>query len=233
MDSGARALLLAVAVYTVATVVVGLWRSRETRDEGEDFYLAGRGLGAWLIALSGAASGESGWVLLGLVGAAYTGGVGALWVIPGMLAGYAFNWFVLAPRLRAASIESGALTIPSVLAARHPESAGAIRAAGTTVLLLFVTAYVAAQFTAVGKSLEAMFGLPYVAGVFAGLAVVFAYVISGGFRASVWTDVVQALFMVVALVGMPIVAASRLGGAGLGDLGGIDGMLDPLGGTHG
>jgi sodium/proline symporter len=75
-------------------------------------------------------------------------------------------------------------------------------------------AYVAAQMNAAGKAFEATFTLPYIWGVFAGAAIILVYTITGGFRAVCWTDVIQALFMVVALVGMPIILLSKLGGYG-------------------
>ena len=195
---------LAVAIYTGAIVAFGLWRSRAQSDNSEDYFLAGRSLGAWLAAFSGAASAESGWVLLGLVGTGYSGGISALWLVPGCLAGYLFNWFVLAPRLRARSKNLGAVTVPDVLANHAGTLEPWVRRVAGLIILLFMTAYVGAQFNAVGKALDAMFGMPYVWGVLVGVGIVFAYTISGGFRASVWTDLAQALLMVGALILLPI-----------------------------
>lgn len=201
-SSGALALL--AALYTLIVVAVGIWKSRDSGSSSSDYYLAGRGIKSWAAAFSGAASAESGWVLLGLVGSAYSVGVSAFWVVPGSVAGYLFAWLVLGPRLRGLSERSDAVTIPEALAERHPEKRRPILMVGALIILAFLTVYVAAQFNAVGKTLDSLFGVPYLVGVLIGLVLVLAYVLFGGFAASVWTDFVQALMMIFVLILLPI-----------------------------
>ena len=69
-------------LYTLAIAALGIFSSRFARQTHADFLLADRGLGPWVAGLSAAASSESGWVTLGLVGFAYQTGVGAFWVVP-------------------------------------------------------------------------------------------------------------------------------------------------------
>ena len=64
MDSVA----VSFVVYTLAIMAFGVYSARYSRKTSADFYLANRGLGAWMSALSSSASAESGWVTLGLVG---------------------------------------------------------------------------------------------------------------------------------------------------------------------
>lgn len=205
------AIALAVGFYTVATIVVGVWSSRQTTGDRRDFYLASGKLKAWGSALSGAASSESGWVMLGLVGVGYSTGVSALWLVPGTIAGYAFNWFIIAPRLQAVAAQTGAVTLTDVLVSRY----GNVRPLvwfTSLLVILFLGAYVAAQFTAVGKALNSMFGLDYAWGVAIGVIIVLSYTARGGLRASVWTDVIQATLMIGTLVLLPIVAVVTYGG---------------------
>ena len=68
--------------YLVVVVLVGLLTYRFMRAPG-DFFLGGRRLGAWVIAISERASGESAWFLLGLPGLAYASGVQAFWAREG------------------------------------------------------------------------------------------------------------------------------------------------------
>jgi sodium/proline symporter len=75
-------------------------------------------------------------------------------------------------------------------------------------------AYVSAQMNAAGKAFEATFDLSYVWGVILGALIILTYTVTGGFRAICWTDIVQALFMVIALIGMPLILLARLGGFG-------------------
>ena len=58
-------------------------------------------------------------------------------------------------------------------------------------------------------------------GVVVGALIVMSYTISGGFRAVAWTDVVQALLMIIAMMTLPLVLLVHLGG--------IDGMWQRLG----
>lgn len=74
-----------------------------------------------------------------------------------------------------------------------------------------LTAYVAAQFNAAGKTFDATFGWQYSTGVLTGAAIVLGYTIIGGFRAVAWTDVIQALMMVGAVIILPLVLLVHLG----------------------
>jgi sodium/proline symporter len=201
------------SVYTLAIMAFGLYSARFSRATSADFFLADRGLGAWVTALSASASAESGWVTLGLVGMGFKTGVGALWIIPGTLVAFLFNWMVVAPRLRRLSAQRGAITLLDVLSDRfHSSPALAIRVLGILIIVTMLTAYVAAQFTAAAKTFEATFSWDYAAGAVAAAAIVLTYTIVGGFRAVAWTDVVQAIFMIGAVAVLPWVLIGHMGG---------------------
>ena len=102
-------------VYTVAIMVFGLYTARFAKKSSQDYFLADRGLGAWVAALSSSASAESGWVTVGLVGTAFKVGISALWIVPGTVLAFLFNWFVIANRLRSVSKNDGHITIPDML----------------------------------------------------------------------------------------------------------------------
>ena len=84
---------ISFVVYTVAIVALGLYSARFAKKTASDFFLADRGLGAWVAALSSSASAESGWVTMGLVGMAFKTGIGALWIVLGTFVAFLFNWF--------------------------------------------------------------------------------------------------------------------------------------------
>ncbi len=209
MDSIAVSFL----VYTFGVLVLGVYSARFGRKTSADFFLAGRGLGAWVAALSSSASAESGWVTLGLVGTAFSTGIGALWIIPGTLLAFLFNWFVIAERLRGLSSERQLITIPDLLATHyHGLPAMLIRLSSVLIIIAMLTAYVAAQLNAAGKTFDATFGWTYTSGVLVGAGIVLAYTVTGGFRAVAWTDVVQALMMMGAVLVLPVVLVFHLGG---------------------
>jgi len=207
--------ILAFVAYTLLVIGVGLWTSRRAADSEAEYFLAGRRLGPWVAALSASASSESGWVTLGLVGWAFASGVSAFWILPAVILGFAFNWFVLAGPLRQQSGDLGAVTVPDYLAKRFPTSASLIRVLGVIIILAAMTLYVAAQFAAAGKAFHAAFeGMEYFWGVLIGAGMVLFYVVLGGFRAACWTDLLQGLLMVAVLVCLP--AWLLLSGDGVG-----------------
>ena len=203
-------------IYTLAIMAFGIYSARYAERTSADFFLAGRELGPWVAALSSAASSESGWVTLGLVGMSFHTGIGTLWVVPGTVAAFAFNWLVLAPRLRRFSAEQKAITVLDVLSLPYRGiSARLIRILGILIILTMLTAYVAAQLTAAAKTFEATFQWNYLAGVVAGAAIVLTYTTIGGFRAVAWTDVIQATLMIFSVIVLPLLLITKLGGFGI------------------
>ncbi len=77
------AVAISFVVYTVAIGLLGIYSAKFSQPTDSDFLLADRGLGPWVAGLSAAASAESGWVTLGLVGTAYKTGIGTFWLVPG------------------------------------------------------------------------------------------------------------------------------------------------------
>lgn len=207
-------LIISFIVYSAGIVLIGVYSSRRKKQTTDDFVLANRELGPWVSALSASASAESGWVMLGLVGEAYLYGAAAFWIVPGIAAGYLFNWYVIAEKLRQSTTASSAVTLPQYLLHRFGKNSTALRTISVLIITFSMLAYVAAQMNAAGKAFEATFALPYGWGVIAGAAIILTYTITGGFRAICWTDVIQAIFMVIALIGMPILILFEMGGYG-------------------
>jgi sodium/proline symporter len=204
-------LLVAFLVYLVVLIGVGIITYRMTRTH-DDYYLAGRKLNPWVTALSAEASSESGWLLLGLPGQAFLQGIGAFWVAFGCLAGTFFNWTIVATRLRKVTGFFRAITIPDYLESRFDDRSHTLRVVAALLIGVFMTSYVAAQLVASGKALSVTFGLDYVPAVLIGATVILFYTMMGGFFAVAWTDVVQAVMMLIGLVVIPIVGTIKLGG---------------------
>lgn len=205
-------LTVSFIIYTAAIITIGLYSSRRRKKTKEDFVLANRELGPWTSALSASASAESGWVMLGLVGEAYLFGMSAFWIVPGIAVGYLFNWFVIAERLRKKSLNLNAVTLPQYIDSHFGGGSIWIKLIAIIIITAAMLGYVAAQMNAAGKAFDAVFHLPYWLGVLIGAVVIMAYTITGGFRAICWTDIIQSSFMFVALIAMPIILLSRLGG---------------------
>lgn len=198
-------------LYLVLLLVIGAVASRHGRSM-EGYFLANRGLGSWVTAISATASSESGWLVVGLVGEAYLWGAKAVWTAHGCLLGFLVNWYLVAPRMRRQSLSLAAITVPDFLAERLGDSRNIVRLTGVAVILLSLCGYVAAQFTAAGKAFQGAFGISYETGVLIGAAITIFYTLVGGFRAVSWTDLAQGLLMVLGLVLLPIATVNHVGG---------------------
>jgi len=220
------AVAVGFVVYLLVILVVGIVTARLTKTLG-DFILAGRRLGPWVVAFSERASGESGWMLLGLTGLAYATGLGdpsgaklepALWTAVGGVAGIAASWFLVARRLRSETERLGALTLPRFFELTFRGRDPAMRLVATGIIAFCFAFYVAAQFDAAGKALLQTFGWPHWCGVLAAAVIVVFYTAMGGFAAVAWTDFVQGWLMLITLVVLPMVVLAQLGGpAGLAE----------------
>ncbi len=205
-------LTISFAVYLSLLVVIGLFAYRFSHNL-EDFILAGRRLGPWVVAISAVASDMSGWLLLGLPGEAFRQGLSLAWVLIGCMAGTFFNWTVLAKRLRRYSEILGAITLPDFLQERfRGQGAITLRLASLAVIVVFYTLYIAAQFKAAGKTISSTFPLDYHQAVVLGAAVIIFYTMMGGFFAVAWTDLFQGLLMVLIAVALPVIGIIKMGG---------------------
>ncbi len=223
-----------VIAYLAALLVIGAVASRRMKDV-RDFFAAGKKLSFWSVAFSARATGESGWLLLGLTGMGAFVGAHALWVVLGETLGVAAAWLLMSRRFHRLTMKYDAITIPDYLEARFGDSEHWLRLFSAGALTIFVTIYVAAQIYATGQAFSDFLGWNFYVGIAVGFAVVMAYSISGGFLAVVWSDVFQGLLMFLGLVFLPIFGVIAAGGPGavIHGLRHIDPSLLSLGGPQG
>ncbi|MBQ0725954.1 MAG: sodium/proline symporter PutP [Thalassolituus oleivorans] len=203
---------LTFILYLALMMVIGLVAYRRTKDLS-DYVLGGRNLGPIPSALSAGASDMSGWLLLGLPGFAMSDGYGAFWLAGGLLVGTWLNWLIVAQRLRTYShMADDALTLPAFFEKRFGDHSHTLRVVSAFFILVFFLFYTSAGLVAGGKLFNTVFGLDYEIAVVVGAVAVISYTLFGGFLAVSWTDVVQGLLMVGALVLVPVIALSDLGG---------------------
>jgi len=223
-------ILSSFAAYLLVVLVVGVIAWRRTKDL-KDYILGGRRLGRWVTALSAQASDMSGWLLLGLPGYAYVAGMEAAWLLAGLLTGTYLNWKFTAERLRQATEHYGdALTLPDYLERRFRDR-GVLRLVSAIFILVFFTFYTSSGLVAGGRLFEEVFGLPYLLAISAGGLTVVIYTFVGGFLAVSWTDLIQGLLMLLALVIVALFALSAVGGAGslAAEIAAVNpALLDPL-----
>jgi sodium/proline symporter len=203
---------VAVLVGYLATLAaLAVWSRKETHTL-KGFYLAGKKLPYWVVAFSANATGESGWLLLGLTGMGYAVGAQAYWVIVGEMIGIAASWGFISRKLKRLSDETDSITLPDVLAANFDDRWHLIRGVAVAIIVVMVTTYVSAQMVATGKAFSGFIGLDYRAGVIIGAVIIIGYTFVGGYKAVSYTDVVQGVLMLMGLIAVPLVAIDAAGG---------------------
>jgi sodium/proline symporter len=218
-------------VYLLMLVGLALWSRRETHTMS-GYFIAGKKLPPWVVAFSTNATGESGWLLLGLTGMGYAAGAQAFWVVAGEVVGIALAWLLLSKRIKRLSDESDSITVPDVLAARFDDRAHILRKLSVLIILVMVGAYVAAQMVATGKAFDGFTELSYSTGVWVGASIIILYTLVGGYKAVAWTDLIQGVLMLLGLIVVPLIAIDAGGGwdAVVSQLRGQDpGLLTPWG----
>lgn len=204
--------MVSLAIYMAGMLYIGYWSYKKTSDLS-DYMLGGRGLGPAVTALSAGASDMSGWMLIGLPGAMYATGLSSVWIAIGLLIGAYANYLIIAPRLRTyTEVANDSITIPDFLENRFKDRTKILRFVSAIVILVFFTFYASAGLVSGGRLFENSFNLDYKIGLFVTVGVVVAYTLFGGFLAVSWTDFVQGCIMFIALVLVPIVAFTDVGG---------------------
>jgi sodium/proline symporter len=206
-----NSIIAVLVVYLGLLAAFAFWSRRETGTL-TGFYLAGKKLPYWVVAFSTNATGESGWLLLGLTGMGYAVGARAYWVVVGEIVGMALSWWVMSRRLKRLADSSHSITVPDVLAAKFDDKWHLIRGIAVFVILSMVTVYIAAQMIATGKAVDSFTDYSYETGIYVGAAIIIAYTFIGGYKAVSYTDVLQGVLMLLGLVAVPIVAIVYAGG---------------------
>jgi len=225
--------LVFLAIYIAILLGIGLYFSRRQRSE-TDFWLAGRELGPISIGLAAASAWTTASALLLATGLFLLYGIGSIWiwVFPN-IAGLAI---IAAISGRIKNIP--ALTQPELMEIRYdPMIRAPVAVAVTIMMILF--------------SVTDFIGFKMVLGTFFGIEPIFAiaimavsvalYVGVGGFRAVVWTDMIQYILLaglaayvahmalgLSANEGVSLIAASSMLGADWWDIFSMGGILGAL-----
>ena len=209
--------------YLALMLFIGFFFSKKQENMG-DYYLGGRKMNKWVVALSAQASDMSGWLLMGLPGAIYVGGFSEAWIGIGLLIGTYLNWKIVAKRLRVYSHAcKDSITIPDFICNRFRDPTGVSRIIAAVIILVFFTFYTASGFVSCAKLFTTTFGIPetieclggmsgYSLCLWIGAIVVVSYTLLGGYMAVCWTDFIQGSLMFVAIVLVPAIVVCDAGG---------------------
>ena len=199
-------------VYLLLMLGIGFLFSKRQDNMG-DYFLGGRKMNKWVVALSAQASDMSGWLLMGLPGAVFVAGFSEAWIGIGLGIGTYLNWKIVAHRLRKYSQLCGdSITIPDFISNRFRDQSGIARSVAAVIILCFFTFYTASGFVSAAKLFSTMFPISYTTALWIGAVVVVSYTLLGGYMAVCWTDFIQGSLMFIAIVLVPAIVICNAGG---------------------
>jgi len=181
--------LLALLLYGVVLIVIGLILSRKVRGS-DDFFVAGRRLGPGLLFSTLLTANIGAGSTVGAAGLGYHLGLSAWWWVGSAGIGSLFLAFLIGPKIRDLAERHGFLTVGDFLEFRYSQR---LRILAAILLWLGTLAILAGQLIAVSKILSAVAGTSKITGCLLGGLVVVIYFTAGGLKGSAWINVIQLI----------------------------------------
>lgn len=203
--------IICMVIYTVIVISIGMYAARGTKNVS-DYLVAGKGMGIWLLTFGLMGAILSGGAIMGYSGTGYgTGYAGYVMLVslafPGLILGY---WIIAKPmRLMAEKFE--VYTLPDFLCLRYNNNK-AVRGLSAFAIVLGCLAYMISQFAAIGAVLSPTLNLSYSTSVLIACIIMGAYTVSGGMKASIWTNLFQMSCILVIGIGLNILVMPQVGG---------------------
>ena len=199
-----------LAIYFMIIFGVAIWAGRQERKggESEDFFLAGRNVGWFVIGASLFASNIGSEHLIGLAGTGAASGVpvAQFEIIAGLvllLLGWLFVPFYVA---------SGVFTMPEFLERRYSQGSR------TYLAIISVAGYILTKISvtvmAGGLVFETLMGIDFWTGATVVVVATAIYTVWGGLRAVLYTDMVQMFVLLGGAVAVTWFGLEAVGGWG-------------------
>lgn len=210
-----RTEVVVLIVYFVGMIGMGLYWNRRAKSS-EDYMVGGRSMGPLVTALTLQTTAMSGFMFMGGPAEAYAVGYFALFYSVGDAGGGLINISVLGRRMRRLSQLLDAISPIEYLEKRYQSIP--VKVIACVIAVIGLACYVLAQFLATGKTLVSLFGFPLSYGLIIGVTVIMIYTFVGGYFAVAWTDVIQGVIMISAVLSLLALCLVDVGGfAGLNE----------------
>ncbi|MEM2989271.1 MAG: sodium:solute symporter family protein [Candidatus Bathyarchaeia archaeon] len=206
---------LGVALYFAAMLAVAHYGRRRTGVGIEEYYLAGRRIGGFVAALTYSATTYSAFMMVGLVGYVWAGGIGAMGFELTYLIGTGILLLIFAPRISLAGRIWGIVSPSELLAKRY--GSAAVGALASLICLLFLIPYTSVQAQGSAYLLNRLTGggISYEAGLAFMMTIIAVLAWWGGMRGVAWSDAIQALVMIITATALlAFLFQSAFGGLG-------------------
>jgi len=201
-----------MSLFAAMFTFLGYLGYKKTKT-AEDYFVAGRKMGAIVIAFSYGATFISAVALIGFSGIASIYGHSILWlaflnIFVGIFIAFVFYGF----RTRKMGLSLDAMTLPEILGNRFNSTK--LQASSGLIIAIFMVAYTSAVFLAIASLFQVTFGISYEVCVIIFTVVVGIYIVVGGLYAVMWTHAIQGILMLAGMLILTIGIYAMLGGVG-------------------
>lgn len=202
--------LALVVAYFVFLIALGIYAHRRTKKTPEDYFLANRTFGPFILFFTLAATNFSAFTFLGFAGKAYSSGFGQYGIMGFGTAIMAIMFFVIGRKVWKLGKEKNYITPPELIGDRF--NSISLRLIFMLVMVIFTIPYLATQAIGAGLLIQYMTDISWQVGAIIVMIIIMVYVLSGGMRGSGWTDVAQGIIMILAMSVAVVFIAVNLGG---------------------
>ena len=196
---------IAISLYFLVLLGIALWVIRKKENNTEDFFLAGRNVGWFVVGASIFASNIGSEHVVGLAGAGAGDRLPMLiyeiqaWVV--LILGWVFLPFYA---------RAGVFTMPEFLEKRFDARARWILSVFSIVA--YVLTKISVTIYAGGVVVSALLGIDFWTGAIATVVLTGIYTVLGGMRAVVYTETLQAIILVIGAAALTIIGLNHVGG---------------------
>src|SRR5690625_3706801 len=204
---------IGIAAYTIIAGVTAYLSCTERSKDMSHYFLGDRKMGGFVSALSYSATTYSAFMLIGLAGLTYSGGVGALGFELIYLCGVTLV-LIFGPRFWAVGKKYGYVTPSEMMGHRYDSRALSVTAALTSCV--FLIPYAAVQLAGVGYLVSGMTNgtMSFTTGTLIATVLAIIFAIVAGLRSVAWTDSLQAVIMIISATFIVVIVINHLGGLG-------------------
>jgi len=207
-DSG----LIFISIYILSLLVIGYLGKRASKEQSlNDFYLAGRNMGVFVLFLTLYATQYSGNTLIGFAGQAYRQGFTALVCITFMIAVIG-AYLIFAPRLYRLSRKYNFITVGDYI--QHRFNCRIFTTFAVILCIIALSNYILTNLKAIGYVTEIVTDskISFATGIIGLSVIMVIYETLGGLRSVAWTDVVQGLILLGGVLFLFVAIEYQYGG---------------------
>lgn len=188
---------IVMGLYMLVVLYIGYWAMKQT-ESSADFFIAGKKLGLYALAMASFSAAISGWVFVGGPGLYYNVGQASLWMTFPTSVSFLMAWVILGKRMRLLTDAKGCMTVSDAIYERYDSKL--VSGISAAALLVGLVLYLANQITSFAFILSPIFNISHKWAVVIGMLIVLIYSAAGGMLAGVYTDVFQGTIMIIASI---------------------------------